>query len=42
MRPVASNGDDGGRARNRRIEIRLLPQEAGSVPAAIGDSAATP
>jgi chemotaxis protein MotB len=42
MRPVASNGDDGGRARNRRIEIRLLPQEAGSVPAAIGDAAATP
>ena len=42
MRPVASNGDDGGRAKNRRIEIRLLPHEAGPVPAAIGDAEATP
>ncbi len=27
-RPVASNADDPGRARNRRVEIRLLPRPA--------------
>ena len=41
MRPVASNDDPDGRAKNRRIEIRLLPHSE-SMPAAIGDSAATP
>jgi len=41
MRPVASNDDPEGRAKNRRIEIRLLPQTQ-SMPASIGDAAATP
>ena len=42
MRPVASNADDGGRAKNRRIEIRLLPQQADPVPAAIDHGSTTP
>ena len=31
MRPVASNGDAEGRAKNRRIEIKLLPEEGAEV-----------
>jgi chemotaxis protein MotB len=43
MRPLASNADAEGRARNRRIEIRLLPgDEPTSMPAKIGDAATTP
>ncbi len=42
MRPVASNDDESGRAKNRRIEIRLLPQPADSLPAAIDDGSMTP
>jgi chemotaxis protein MotB len=42
MHPVASNGDEASRARNRRIEIRLLPQESATVPAALDPSAAMP
>jgi chemotaxis protein MotB len=37
LRPVASNDDEQGRARNRRIEIRLLPDQGGTVPAAPDD-----
>ena len=42
IHPVASNADAEGRARNRRIEIRLLPHEGAAVPAAIDASAGTP
>jgi flagellar motor protein MotB len=42
MRPVASNADAEGRARNRRIEIRLLPHDGATLPAALDDSAAVP
>ncbi len=39
MHPVASNADPEGRAKNRRIEIRLLPQQGATVPAALDDAA---
>src|SRR5262245_22151638 len=42
MRPVATNGDEAGRAKHRRIEIRLLPHESAAVPAALDDAATTP
>jgi chemotaxis protein MotB len=36
VRPVASNDSDKGRARNRRIEVRLLPAEAdATLPASL-------
>ena len=35
MHPVASNADAEGRARNRRIEIRLLPEADETLPAEI-------
>ena len=32
--PLASNDDEGGRAKNRRVEIRLSPVTQTDVPAA--------
>jgi chemotaxis protein MotB len=42
MRPVASNADAEGRSKNRRIEIRLLPHEGATLPAALDDAATAP
>jgi chemotaxis protein MotB len=42
MRPVASNAEEAGRSRNRRIEIRLLPPEGATMPAALDDTATAP
>jgi chemotaxis protein MotB len=42
MHPVASNADAASRAKNRRIEIRLSPQEAATMPAALDAAASAP
>ena len=38
-RPVASNLTEKGRARNRRIEVRLLPDQGGTLPASLAPGA---
>jgi chemotaxis protein MotB len=35
MHPVASNDDSDGRAKNRRIEIKLLPKQGETLPASL-------
>jgi chemotaxis protein MotB len=34
-KPVATNSSEKGRARNRRIEVRLLPDQAAALPASL-------